>query len=48
MILGQSAAAAAVIALEADGIVQNVEYGQLQAILLASNQVLYTTGLTRD
>lgn len=48
MILGQSAAAAAVLALEADGMVQDVEYGQLQAVLLESNQVLYTTGLTRD
>lgn len=48
MILGQSAAAAAVLALEADGIVQDVEYERLQALLLASNQVLYTTGLTPD
>ncbi|MFD2876113.1 FAD-dependent oxidoreductase [Paenibacillus rhizoplanae] len=48
MILGQSAATAAVLALEADGIVQDVEYGKLQALLLASNQVLYTTGLTWD
>jgi hypothetical protein len=41
MILGQSAAIAAVLALDADGIVQNVQYEQLHAILDQENQVLY-------
>ncbi|WP_052380322.1 FAD-dependent oxidoreductase [Paenibacillus camerounensis] len=42
MILGQSAAAAAVLALEADGVVQNVKGDELQAILVQEHQVLYT------
>ncbi|MEK3686852.1 FAD-dependent oxidoreductase [Paenibacillus sp. FSL R10-2736] len=42
MILGQSAAAAAALALDADGIVQNVEVEKLHSILLQENQVLYT------
>jgi hypothetical protein len=42
MILGQSAAAAAALALDTDGIVQNVKYEQLHAILVQENQVLYT------
>ncbi|MBY0011774.1 FAD-dependent oxidoreductase [Paenibacillus typhae] len=42
MILGQSAAAAAVLALESDGVVQNVKADELQAILVQENQVLYT------
>ncbi|SDE43315.1 FAD dependent oxidoreductase [Paenibacillus sp. UNCCL117] len=42
MILGQSAAAAAALALEADGIVQNVKYERLHAVLVQENQVLYT------
>ncbi|OMF94051.1 FAD-dependent oxidoreductase [Paenibacillus sp. FSL R7-0273] len=42
MILGQSAAAAAVLALEADGVVQNVKADELQAILVQENQVLYS------
>jgi hypothetical protein len=42
MILGQSAAAAAALALDADGIVQNVKYEQLYNILVQENQVLYT------
>ncbi|MFC4302507.1 FAD-dependent oxidoreductase [Cohnella boryungensis] len=41
MILGQSAAAAAALALDADGIVQNVKYEQLHSILVQENQVLY-------
>ncbi|WP_438448072.1 FAD-dependent oxidoreductase [Gorillibacterium sp. sgz5001074] len=40
MILGQSAAAAAALALDADSIVQHVEYEQLQAVLVQENQVL--------
>lgn len=42
MILGQSAAAAAALALDADGIVQHVKYEQLHALLVRGNQVLYT------
>ncbi|RAV05138.1 FAD-dependent oxidoreductase [Paenibacillus sp. YN15] len=42
MILGQSAAAAASLALDADGIVQHVKYEQLHSILAQENQVLYT------
>ncbi|OAS22685.1 xanthan lyase [Paenibacillus oryzisoli] len=42
MILGQSAAMAAALALDADGIVQNVKYEQLRALLDQGNQVLYT------
>lgn len=42
MILGQSAAAAAALALEGDGVVQHVDYEQLHAILARENQVLYT------
>ncbi len=42
MILGQSAATAAALALDVDGIVQNVKYDQLHAILVQNNQVLYT------
>ncbi|WNS46739.1 FAD-dependent oxidoreductase [Paenibacillus sp. MMS20-IR301] len=42
MILGQSAAAAAALALDADGIVQNVKYGQLQTVLVQAKQILYT------
>ncbi len=41
MILGQSAAAAAALALDTDGIVQNVKVEQLQSILVQANQVLY-------
>lgn len=41
MILGQSAAAAAALALDADGIVQNVKYEHLHSILVQENQVLY-------
>lgn len=41
MILGQSAAAAAALALDADGIVQHVKYEQLHSILVRENQVLY-------
>jgi hypothetical protein len=41
MILGQSAAAAAALALDSDGIVQNVKYEQLHAILVQENQVLF-------
>ncbi|WP_235549939.1 FAD-dependent oxidoreductase [Paenibacillus sp. Soil766] len=41
MILGQSAAIAAALALDADGIVQNVKYEQLHAILDQENLVLY-------
>ncbi|MBM4025915.1 MAG: FAD-dependent oxidoreductase [Planctomycetes bacterium] len=40
MILGQSAATAAVLAIDADGPVQGVEYGKLRARLLADGQVL--------
>jgi len=40
MILGQSAATAAVFALEANGPVQQVPYGQLRERLLADGQVL--------
>ncbi len=42
MILGQSAAAAASLALDTDGIVQNVRYEHLRSILHQENQVLYT------
>ncbi|WP_240941251.1 FAD-dependent oxidoreductase [Paenibacillus sp. HB172176] len=42
MILGQSAAAAAVLALNADGVVQHVQYEQLRAALVQENQVMYT------
>lgn len=42
MILGQSAAAAASLALDGDGIVQHVKVEQLLSILLQENQVLYT------
>jgi hypothetical protein len=42
MILGQSAAAAAALALDADGIVQNVQTRQLHSLLVQQNQVLYT------
>ncbi|MGO4499358.1 FAD-dependent oxidoreductase [Paenibacillus sp. 2RAB27] len=42
MILGQSAAIAAALTLDADGIVQNVKYEQLHALLDKGNQVLYT------
>lgn len=42
MILGQSAAAAAALALDADGIVQNVQMEKLHSILLQGHQVLYT------
>jgi hypothetical protein len=42
MILGQSAAAAAAIALEGDGIVQNVKYEQLRNVLDQAHQILYT------
>jgi hypothetical protein len=41
MILGQSAATAAALALDADGIVQHVKYEQLNARLSQENQVLY-------
>lgn len=41
MILGQSAAAAAALALHADGIVQHVKYNELNAVLVEENQVLY-------
>lgn len=41
MILGQSAAAAAALALDADGIVQDVPYEQLHSALVLGNQVLY-------
>ncbi len=41
MILGQSAAAAASLALDTDGIVQNVRYEQLRSNLHQENQVLY-------
>lgn len=40
MILGQSAAAAASLALDGDGIVQHVEYSELQAVLAEEHQVL--------
>jgi hypothetical protein len=42
MILGQSAATAAVMAIEAKGAVQDVPYAQLRARLLADGQVLET------
>lgn len=42
MILGQSAAAAAALALQGDGIVQNVKYEQLRNVLDQAHQVLYT------
>lgn len=41
MILGQSAAAAALLALDGDGIVQNVHYEQLHSVLTQGNQILY-------
>lgn len=41
MILGQSAATAASLALDADGIVQNVKVEQLHSRLIQDNQVLY-------
>ncbi|WP_284646205.1 FAD-dependent oxidoreductase [Paenibacillus silviterrae] len=41
MILGQSAAAAAALALDADGIVQHVAYERLHSILVQENQVLH-------
>ncbi|MDF2925379.1 MAG: xanthan lyase [Paenibacillaceae bacterium] len=41
MILGQSAAAAAALALDGDGIVQNVKIEQLHSILVQENQILY-------
>lgn len=40
MLLGQSAAAAAVIAIDEKVGVQNVDYGQLEKVLLSRNQVL--------
>jgi hypothetical protein len=40
MILGQSAATAASLALDADGVVQEVPYGQLRERLLADGQIL--------
>lgn len=46
MILGQSAAAAAVLALDTDGIVQNVKYEQLHSLLVQENQVLYVDVLS--
>ena len=42
MILGQSAAVAATLALEADGIVQHVQYEHLHQVLLQEKQVLFT------
>jgi hypothetical protein len=44
MILGQSAAAAAALALDGDGIVQHVGYEELQAVLAREHQVLYVEG----
>ncbi|MNW05954.1 FAD dependent oxidoreductase [compost metagenome] len=44
MILGQSAAAAASLALDGDGIVQHVEYSELQAVLAEEHQVLKVEG----
>ena len=41
MILGQSAAAAAVLALDGDGIAQHVDYERLHAELVQAKQVLY-------
>jgi len=41
MILGQSAAAAAVLALDGDGIAQHVDYERLHAKLVQAKQVLY-------
>lgn len=41
MILGQSAAAAAALALDGDGVVQHVGYEKLQAVLTREHQVLY-------
>lgn len=41
MILGQSAAAAASLALDTDGIVHHVRYEHLRSILAQENQVLY-------
>lgn len=41
MILGQSAATAAALALDGDGIVQHVKVDQLHAVLLQDHQVLY-------
>jgi len=40
MILGQSAAAAAALALEQNVPIQKVDYSKLRARLLADNQVL--------
>ncbi len=40
MILGQSAGSAAVLAIDGDGIVQNVEYPALRKQLLQDEQVL--------
>ena len=40
MILGQSAATAAVLALDADGSVQGVDYGRLREKLRADGQIL--------
>ncbi|MDF2938503.1 MAG: xanthan lyase [Paenibacillaceae bacterium] len=42
MILGQSAAAAAALALDGDGIVQHVKVKQLHGVLVQEKQVLYT------
>ncbi|MFD0672583.1 FAD-dependent oxidoreductase [Cohnella sp. GCM10027633] len=44
MTLGQSAATAASLAIDADGIVQNVKYEQLHALLVQDQQVLYWDG----
>jgi hypothetical protein len=41
MILGQSAATAAALALDADGIVQNIQVERLHSKLIQDNQVLY-------
>jgi hypothetical protein len=41
MILGQSAATAAALALDADGIVQHVKTRQLHSVLMKDHQVLY-------
>ncbi|MFS0723429.1 FAD-dependent oxidoreductase [Paenibacillus sp. 1P07SE] len=42
MILGQSAATAAVLALDGDGIVQHVDYKSLHAELVQAQQMLYS------
>jgi hypothetical protein len=47
MILGQSAATAAVQAVEADASVQQIEYPKLRARLLEDGQVLAWTGPSR-